>query len=173
MKKVKHTSVLKLSNDTNYLGHNEIKMNHEKRGSLMYRFTVSHKKHPLVLDLKKKAAKHNAHARKFALKHNWELGNWNSLMRVRLMPRGPRVKHALADGHNRRYYDQYLPHKHAEYFDVYYADDGHNTWLFNAKVRIKKSMDKIVELQEENQDEIQDLLDQIELDSDTIRSYIK
>lgn len=54
----------------------------------------------------------------------WDTPNWLQLKRVRLMPRGPRVAPALADGQHPTAYYSYLPMKHASHYDVYITRKG-------------------------------------------------
>lgn len=61
----------------------------------------------------------NHRMRSFNLGYRDEKPQMPPLYRVRLMPRGPRKAAALLDGKHPRSYDQYLPMRHAKWFDVY------------------------------------------------------
>ena len=73
-----------------------------------YCFTVTNRKDPAVLDLKKNVKRSNR-----------EIGNSNNKLRVRLMGRGPRTMWAKIEGKHPRAYDSYLPLDKAVYYDVY------------------------------------------------------
>ena len=75
-----------------------------------YRFTVTNREDPAVLELKKTVKLMNS-----------ERG-WGTKMRVRLMGRGPRAMWAKLEGKHPRAYDCYLPLDKAVYYDVYVND---------------------------------------------------
>ena len=75
-----------------------------------YKFTVTNREDPAVIELKKSVKLMNS-----------ERG-WGSKMRVRLMGRGPRVMWAKMDGKHPRAYDCYLPLDKATHYDVYVND---------------------------------------------------
>ena len=131
----------------NWHSNGMVMMNYHNRSSAGYQFSVGRKDHQLVKQLKIKCAIHNKWMRDACIKHNWTMErSWQTLKRVTCMARGPRAKHAKALGYYPRAFDQNLPHKFAQYFDIYYIDDTHNTWMFN-----NRQEDKIAAQQLENE----------------------
>lgn len=59
---------------------------------------------------------------------------YQPLHRVRLMARGPRAVHAIANGLYPRSWDSFIPHKYAEYFDVYRGSDSHAMYKFRDQI---------------------------------------
>ena len=110
-----------------------------------YRFTVTDLRDFELQQLKEAAKTHNKAARALVRAGKAEVLDWRnrndysmpkvSLMRVHIMPRGPRAAAAKADYANPSHYsgrfghyDSYLPQKHATHFDVYFREDTHNNW---------------------------------------------
>lgn len=107
-----------------------------------YRFTVTDLRDFELQQLKEAAKTHNkavreavrsgkAVIRTYSNRDDWSMPKV-SLMRVHIMPRGPRASSAKKDfdhttWYSGRYgqYDSYLPQKHATHFDVYYRVDTH------------------------------------------------
>ena len=75
-----------------------------------YKFTVTNRKDPAIIELKKNVKVMNS-----------ERG-WGTKMRVRLMGRGPRTMWARLEGRHPRAYDCYLPLDKATHYDVYVND---------------------------------------------------
>ena len=117
-----------------------------------YRFSVKTKSDPMLLGLKQNIALHNKEVRKRLREENRETDNkyeWYSLMRVRIMSRGPRAVHAVANGLYPRAYDSFIPHELAEYFDVYAGIDSYANYKFNEEIRYgasKSELDQITDL---------------------------
>ena len=108
-----------------------------------YMFTVTSKDDQNILRLKRDVRIHNKHIRDFTRKMKEKYGvdralkylEYSTLRRVRLMARGPRAVHAVADGYFARSYDQTLPHKYAESFDVYAGDDSTAMYHFYNEIK--------------------------------------
>jgi len=79
--------------------------------STAYRFTVDSKDDPTLKHLRSLIKENNKLAKSFPKTHPH--------LTLRLFARGERVKWATKNGHSRRAYDQYLPHKYGTSFDVY------------------------------------------------------
>ena len=96
-----------------------------------YRFTVSSKTDKDLLALKENVKRYNKRARDYirAVYNNFQgnppHGYGMEILRVTLMARGPRAKFAVADYGFARAYDQTLPHKYAQTFDVYCGVDSY------------------------------------------------
>jgi hypothetical protein len=89
-----------------------------------YKFSTSDKNHSFVKALKQNAKQYNDRRKELSQQYN----DINAdPIRVRLMPRGPRVGPSLKDFGTRRSYDTYLPMKYATHYDVYVYDprDGY------------------------------------------------
>ena len=89
-----------------------------------YKFSTSNKNHSFVKALKQNAKQYNDRRKEFSQQDN----DINAdPIRVRLMPRGPRVGPSLKDFGTRRSYDTYLPMRYATHYDVYVYDprDGY------------------------------------------------
>ena len=91
------------------------------RTSLDYRFTTMHLDSPDVEALKSQAESNNKQVREVSREHGRVIGK---LQRVRQMGRGPRISAARKDGYtyDGAYYT-YLPHRHADHWDVYLSED--------------------------------------------------
>ena len=98
-----------------------------------YRFSVTSKDDPMLLALKEDISRHNKEIRARLREDNRKADNdpYNSILRVRLMARGPRAMYAKLDGRYARAYDSFIPHKYAKYFDVYAGTDSNAIWRFN------------------------------------------
>ena len=89
-----------------------------------YKFSTSDKNHSFVKALRQNAKQYNDRRKELSQQHN----DINAdPIRVRLMPRGPRVGPSLKDFGTRRSYDTYLPMRYATHYDVYVYDprDGY------------------------------------------------
>ena len=118
-----------------------------------YRFSTTDKNHPLIQEMKAIAKEENKSRRKYAKRNNREA----DIIRLRLMPRGPRAESsAIVYGRNRRKsYDSYLPMEFATHFDVYVSDPmqydsfiesysrGFNDGSQNAKKEIRELIDHV------------------------------
>ena len=108
-----------------------------------YMFSVKTKDDPMLLALKEDIARHNKWVRDYirevaktsSIETTLEyLGGYRSLRRVRLMSRGPRAVYAKLEGLYPRAYDSFIPHKYAEYFDVYAGEDSHAMYWFRDQI---------------------------------------
>ena len=86
-----------------------------------YRGTVTSLKDKDLEEVKATVREHNKVARKWLRLHPKSTAK---ILRVRIMPRGPRVAAAIKDGwkYKAAYYS-YLPQRHATHFDVYVGED--------------------------------------------------
>ena len=100
--------------------------NGEKFRTDDYRGTITSLDDPQLKAIKDNVAAHNAHFRATSREYGRKIGQ---LLRVRLMPRGPRAEAAKADYKWKRAYDSYLPQRHATHYDVYVGQDDHNQRL--------------------------------------------
>lgn len=101
--------------------------NYDNRSSFDYIFSVYTKDDPDLIALKKRVAENNKFIRTFARRHK-NVRDSIVFKKVRLMARGPRRIWAKQDFQYSRFgtypqYDASLPHKYAEYFDVYCGED--------------------------------------------------
>ena len=89
-----------------------------------YKFSTSDKNHSFVKALKQNAKQYNDRRKELSQQDNDIDAD---PIRVRLMPRGPRVGPSLKDFGTRRSYDTYLPMRYATHYDVYVYDprDGY------------------------------------------------
>ena len=89
-----------------------------------YKFSTSNKNHSFVKALKQNAKQYNDRRRELRKQNN---DSDADPIRVRLMPRGPRVSPSLKDFGTLRSYDTYLPMRYATHYDVYVYDprDGY------------------------------------------------
>mgnify|MGYP003314077023 FL=1 len=74
-----------------------------------YKFSTSDKNHSFVKALRQNAKQYNDRRKELSQQHNDIDAD---PIRVRLMPRGPRVGPSLKDFGTRRSYDTYLPMKY-------------------------------------------------------------
>jgi len=88
-----------------------------------YRGTITSLKDKNLTEIKATVQEHNKTARKWLRLHPTSKAE---ILRVRIMPRGPRVEAAAKDGwkYKAAYYS-YLPQRHATHFDVYVGEDTH------------------------------------------------
>jgi len=109
-----------------------------------YRFTVTDLRDFELAQLKEAAKTHNKAVRKAVRDGTAKIredGDRDysmpkvSLMRVHIMPRGPRTEASVQDFSRRRAYDSYLPQKHATHFDVYFREDSHNNHVLREEMR--------------------------------------
>lgn len=86
-----------------------------------YRGTITSLKDKDLREVKATVQEHNKTARKWLRLHP---ASTATILRVRIMPRGPRVEAAIKDGwkYKAAYYS-YLPQRHATHFDVYVGED--------------------------------------------------
>ena len=102
-----------------------------------YVFSVISKDDPGLVALRAEVKRHNKTSRKL-LREYWEsrgkmpdvCDGCYSIQRVSIMARGARAKWAKKDGLYPRSYDSSLPHKYAEYFDVYRNIDSYAMYNF-------------------------------------------
>ena len=89
-----------------------------------YKFSTSDKNHSFVKALRQNAKQYNDRRKELSQQNNDIDAD---PIRVRLMPRGPRVGPSLKDFGTRRSYDTYLPMRYATHYDVYVYDprDGY------------------------------------------------
>ena len=90
-----------------------------------YKFTVDSLDDADLIQLRDVVSAHNAEIRKQCRRNQWNRGEYiaNQLMRIRIMPRGPRVEAAWGDFKSRRAYDSYLPMRHGKTYDIYVGQD--------------------------------------------------
>ena len=81
-----------------------------------YKFSTSNKNHSFVKALRQNAKQYNDRRKELSQQHNDIDAD---PIRVRLMPRGPRVGPSLKDFGTRRSYDTYFPMRYATHYDVY------------------------------------------------------
>lgn len=86
-----------------------------------YRGTTTSLKDKDLKEIKATVQEHNKVARKWLRFHPTSTA---TILRIRIMPRGPRVEAAAKDGwkYKAAYYS-YLPQRHATHFDVYVGED--------------------------------------------------
>lgn len=111
-----------------------------KDGSLRtedYKFTVYSLDDPALKQLREVVADHNKETRARCRRNKFNTGQYiaNQLMRVRIMPRGPRVEAAWDDYKSRRAYDSYLPMRHGESFDVYVGRDTTAAYIMQRELQ--------------------------------------
>ena len=117
-----------------------------------YRFSTTDKNHALIKEMKSNIKTVNADRRKYAKRNDREA----NIVRVRLMPRGPRVAASeLVYGRGRRRsFDSYLPMEFATHYDVYVQDHmqydtyrsysrGFNDGSQNAKKEIRELIEHV------------------------------
>lgn len=86
-----------------------------------YRGTTKSLKDKDLKEIKATVQEHNKVARKWLRLHPTSTA---TILRVRIMPRGPRVEAAEKDGWKyKAVYYSYLPQRHATHFDVYVGED--------------------------------------------------
>jgi len=103
------------------------KLNKLRHAINAYKFTVTSKDDPQLLQLKQLISKHNSYLRRFVRIHNQLPAN--KLLRVSLMARGKR-----RDKFGRRLHpncDSNLRHEYASHFDVYIHNSSENHELRN------------------------------------------
>jgi len=112
-----------------------------------YRFTVTDLRDFELQQLKKAAKTHNERVRAAARSGEAVVKSWSnmndysvpkvSLMRVHIMPRGPRAVAAKLDypAHKTACaYQSYLPQRHATHFDVYFREDIYNNDILRQEI---------------------------------------
>lgn len=125
-----------------------------------YKFTVDSLDDPDLLELRRVVRAHNVKIRKECRRNKWGRGEYhaNQLMRVRIMPRGPRAEHAenmfnhWGTQLSRRGYDSYLPLQFGKTFDVYVGQDSHARYVMQRELQtgLTPGMQaKIAKLQEQ------------------------
>ena len=118
-----------------------------------YKFSTSDKNHSFVKALKQNAKQYNDRRKELSQQNNDIDAD---PIRVRLMPRGPRVGPSLKDFGTRRSYDTYLPMKYATHYDVYVYDPrdgyafktysrGFNDGMTRAKQEMITKLDNTIE----------------------------
>lgn len=118
-----------------------------------YKFSTSNKNHSFVKALRQNAKQYNDRRKELSQYDN----DINAdPIRVRLMPRGPRVGPSLKDFGTRRSYDTYLPMRYATHYDVYVYDPrdgyafktysrGFNDGMTRAKQEMITKLDKTID----------------------------
>jgi hypothetical protein len=109
-----------------------------------YRFSIVTKQDPDLINLKLDVAKYNAAVRKdvrefaehYSPKRTRKYMEYRPLHRIRIMARGARAFWAKQDGAGFGAYDSSLPHKYAEYFDVYRGEDSHAMYYFREQIEL-------------------------------------
>ena len=118
-----------------------------------YKFSTSDKNHSFVKALRQNAKQYNDRRKELSQQNNDIDAD---PIRVRLMPRGPRVGPSLKDFGTRRSYDTYLPMRYATHYDVYVYDPrdgyafktysrGFNDGMTRAKQEIITKLDNTIE----------------------------
>lgn len=100
-----------------------------------YQFTVKDLDDPRLAELKKEIAAYNKVVRKEVRAGSAVVDTWGnkdkfqtkmSLLRVRIMPRGPRNVHGIRDYKSKMAYWAYLPQRYGTHFDIYVNPDYPN-----------------------------------------------
>ena len=120
-----------------------------------YRFTATSTDDPRIKELKAEIAAYNKVVRAEVRAGNAAIKYWNNekkylpemvLLRVRLMPRGPRKEAAMQDYPNRVWrdkvtgstrnsaYDAYLPARYGTHFDVYVNTDSTSNYMLGREM---------------------------------------
>jgi len=118
-----------------------------------YKFSTSDKNHSFVKALRQNAKQYNDRRKELSQQNNDIDAD---PIRVRLMPRGPRVGPSLKDFGTRRSYDTYLPMRYATHYDVYVYDPrdgyafktysrGFNDGMTRAKQEMITKLDNTIE----------------------------
>ena len=92
--------------------------NFDNRSTFAYKFSIYSKSDPDFVALRKLVKANNERCREYA-RRSGKVDDYFKLHRIRLMARGPRKIWSLQDYNCKGAYQSYLPHKYAEYFDVY------------------------------------------------------
>ena len=120
-----------------------------------YVFSIKSKDDPMFLALKENLKRHNKDVRARLRSEDRQPDGrypYMSLMRARVMSRGPRAIYSNLDHGHSYAYDSFLPHKYASYFDVYVGSDSHNNYYLRQEIDTgltRKEMDKIQDLESE------------------------
>lgn len=96
--------------------------NFDNRSTFAYKFSVYSKSDPDFVALKQLVKANNERCRDYA-RRSGRVDDYFKLQRIRLMARGPRKIWSIQDYNCKGAYQSYLPHKYAEYFDVYVDED--------------------------------------------------
>lgn len=96
--------------------------NFDNRCTFAYKFSIYNKSDPDFVALRQLVKKNNMRCRDDA-RRSGRVNDYVKLQRIRLMARGPRKIWSLQDYNCADAYHSYLPHKYAEYFDVYVDED--------------------------------------------------
>ena len=102
-----------------------------------YVFSIKTKDDPMFLALKENIKRHNKDVRARLRREDRKTDGrypYVSIMRTRVMARGPRALYSKLDYGHGYAYDCSLPHKYAAYFDVYVGSDSHNNYEFNQEI---------------------------------------
>lgn len=100
--------------------------NFGNRETFAYKFSVYTKDDADLIALKKRVRENNELSRRRARRLN-TVEYSPKILKVVLMARGPRTIWAKQEQRHPRTYDTYLPHKYADYFDVYCRADREAT----------------------------------------------
>lgn len=106
----------------------EVLINELRNAIQAYKFTVTSKDDPQLLNLKKLVAEHNATQRSIAREYNRSSAMNYNLLRVALYARGPRTYRVKGEPRARLLHPNAfsnLQHKYATRFDVYIHTDRH------------------------------------------------
>ena len=86
-----------------------------------YKFTVDSLDDKSLAAVKLSIKEHNKHIR--AIRRKYKKEDMGQILRVHIMPRGPRKDAAIKDYKYSRAYDSYLPIRYGTHFDVYVRQD--------------------------------------------------
>lgn len=123
--------------------------NFNNRSTLAYKFSVYDKNDPDLIALQEMVKDHNKRNRDYVRALGKVTDDIN-IQRIRLMARGPRKIWSLQDRNCAYAYQSYLPHKYAEYFDVYVDEDvdARNDLIREVKEGLTRTQyNKILELE--------------------------
>ena len=98
-----------------------------------YRGTITSLEDEDLKEVKATVQEHNKTARKWLRKYP---NSTAKILRIRIMPRGPRVEAAIKDGwkYKAAYYS-YLPQRHATHFDVYVGEDTNAMYIMRRELK--------------------------------------
>ena len=107
--------------------------NFGNRETFAYKFSVYTKDDADLIALKKRVRENNELSRRRARRLN-TVEYSPKILKVVLMARGPRTIWAKQEQRHPRTYDTYLPHKYADYFDVYCSEDRDATEALRVEI---------------------------------------
>lgn len=98
-----------------------------------YRGTTINLNDKDLKEIKATVQEHNKVARKWLRLHPTSTA---TILRVRIMPRGPRVEAAAKDGWKyKAVYYSYLPQRHATHFDIYVGEDTNAMHIMRREIK--------------------------------------